>query len=62
LCQRFGVLLKSSQAAELPIAQNIANTMWALSKLKHALSDELAMSMVDRMVALCRVPGQQPTP
>ncbi len=62
LCQRFGVLLKSSQAAELPIAQNIANTVWALSKLKHAPSDELTMSMVGRMVALCCVPGQQPTP
>ena len=62
LCQRFGVLLKSRQAVELPTAQNIANTVWALSKLKHAPSDELAMSMVGRMVALCHVPRQQPTP
>ncbi|DBA85699.1 hypothetical protein WJX77_011700 [Trebouxia sp. C0004] len=62
LCHHFGVLLKSRQAAELPNAQSIANTMWALSKLKHAPPDELAMSMVGRMVALCRVPGQQPTP
>jgi len=62
LCQRFGVLLKSRQATELPDAQNIANTMWALSELKYAPSDELAMSMVGRMVALCNVPGQQPTP
>ena len=62
LCQRFGVLLKGCQAAEIPTAQSIAKTLWALSKLKHAPSDELAMSMVDRMVALCHVPGQQPTP
>ncbi|DBA85715.1 TPA: hypothetical protein ACH3X1_005286 [Trebouxia sp. C0004] len=62
LCQRFGVMLQSCQAAELPDAQSIANTMWALSKLKHAPSDELAMSMVGRMVALCRLPGQQPKP
>ncbi len=62
LCHRFGVLLNSRQAVELPNAQNIANTMWALSKLKHAPSDELTMSMVGRMVALCCVPGQQPTP
>jgi len=62
LCQRFGVLLKRRQAAELPDAHNIANTMWALSKLKHDPSDELAMSMVGRMVALCCLPGQQPKP
>ena len=62
LCQRFDVLLRSRQAAELPNAQNIANTIWALSKLKHAPSDELALSMVGRMVTLCRLPGQQPKP
>ena len=62
LCHRFGALLKSSRAAEIPNAQSSANTMWALSKLKHAPSDELAMSMVGRMVALCRVPGQHPKP
>ncbi len=62
LCQHFDVLLKSRQAVELPNEQSIASTMWALSKLKHAPSDELAMTMVGRMVALCRVPGQQPTP
>ncbi|KAL0048592.1 hypothetical protein WJX82_006678 [Trebouxia sp. C0006] len=45
LCKRFGALLKSRQAAELPNAQNIANTIWALSELKFAPADELAMSM-----------------
>jgi len=62
LCERFGVLLRSHQLAELPSAQSIAITMWALSKLKYAPSDELAMSMVGRMVSLCCLPGQQPTP
>ena len=61
-CQHFGALLKSRPAAELLDAQSIATTMWALSKLKHAPSDELAMSMVGRMVALCDMPGQQPAP
>jgi len=61
LCKRFGALLKSRQAAELPNAQSIANTVWALSELKYAPADELAMSMVGRMVTLCRLPGQQPT-
>ncbi len=61
LSQHFGVLLKGRQAAELPDAQSIANTLWALSKLKYAPSDMLDMSMVGRMVALCRMPGQQPT-
>ena len=62
LCKHFEVLLKSGQAVELPNDQSIANTMWALFKLKHAPSDELGISMVGRMVALCRVPRQQPTP
>ncbi len=62
LCKRFKVLLNSRQTYELPDAQSIANTMWALSKLKHAPSDELVMSMVGRMVALCSVLGQQPRP
>ncbi len=62
LCQRFNVLLSNRQAVKLPDAQNIANTLWALSKLKHAPSDEVAMSMVGRMVALCHLPGQQPMP
>ena len=62
LCWRSDVLLKSRQAAELPNQQNVANTMWALSELKYAPSDELPMSMVGRMVALCSLPGPQPTP
>ncbi len=62
LCKRFRALLNSRQISELPDAQSIANTMWALSELKHAPSDELAMSMLGRMVALCHVPGQQPAP
>ena len=66
LCQRFDMLLNCCQAFnrpnELPSAQHIANTIWALSKLKYAPADELAMSMVGRMAALCRVPWQQPTP
>ncbi len=62
LCQRFGAMLTSRQAVELPNAQSTANTMWALSKLKHAPSDELAMSMVGKMVALCRLTGQHPKP
>ena len=60
--QALEVLLKSGQAVELPNDQSIANTMWALFKLKHAPSDELGISMVGRMVALCCVPRQQPTP
>ena len=62
LCQRFDILLKRHQTAEFPNAQSIANTMWALSKLKYAPSDELAMSMVGRMVALCGLPGHHPKP
>ncbi len=65
LCRRFGVLLKGHQAVnghnELPGAQNIANTIWALSKLKYVPADELAMFMMRRIVALCCM-GQQPIP
>ncbi len=62
LCERFGVLLRSHQHNELPSARSIAITMWALSKLKYAPSDELAMSMVGRMAALSHTPKQQPLP
>ena len=62
LCERFGVLLRSHQLAELPNAQAVANMMWALSKLKYVPSHELATSMVGRMVFLCCLPGQQPLP
>ncbi|KAL0028064.1 hypothetical protein WJX77_004303 [Trebouxia sp. C0004] len=62
LCERFDVLLRSQELAELPSAQSIAITMWALSKLKYAPSDELAASMVGRVVALCHIPKQQPVP
>ncbi len=62
LCERCKALLKSHQLDELPSAPSIAITMWALSKLKYAPSDELATSMVGRMVALCHTPKQQPTP
>ena len=63
LCQRFGVLLNGHQATsgpdELPNSQNIANTIWALNKLKYEPADELAM--VGRTTALCCL-GQQPIP
>ena len=62
LCERFGFLLRTPQVADLPNAQALANMMWALSKLKYAPSHELASSMVGRVVFLCCLPGQQPTP
>ncbi len=58
LCERFGVLLRSHQAAERPSAQSIASFMWALSKMKYAPSQKLAMSMVGRMVSLRCLPGK----
>ena len=61
LCERFRVLLKSHQVTELPSAPSIAITMWALSKMKYAPSDEMAMSMVGRMAALCHTSKQQPS-
>ena len=62
LCERFSVQLRSHRLADLPYANSIAIVMWALSKLKHAPSNELAMSMVGRMADLCRSPKQQPLP
>ena len=59
LCKRFRALLNSHQSSELPDAQSIANT---LSKLMYAPADELALSMVGRMVALCCLPGRRPMP
>jgi len=62
LCERFGFLLRTPQVAERPNAQAVANMMWALSKLKYVPSHELATSMMGRIVFLCSLPGQQPTP
>ncbi len=62
LCKRFGVLLKSCQADELPSVQSIATTISALNKLRFAPANELAMSMVGRMVSLCHTSEQQPAP
>ena len=56
LCERFGVLLRSHQAAERPGAQSIASFMWALSKMRYAPSQELAMSLVGRIVSLRCLP------
>ena len=56
------MLLKSCQADEVPNAQSIAATISALCKLRYAPSNELAKNIMDRMVALCHVPGQQPAP
>ena len=62
LCERFGALLRSPQLADHPNAQAVANMMWALSKLKYVPSQELAASMMGRVVFLCCLPRQQPTP
>ncbi len=62
LCERFGVLLRSHQAADLPTAQSIAGFMWALRKMKYAPSQELAFSLMGRMVALCCPPEKKPMP
>ena len=45
--------------ADRPDAQSISNVLWALYKFKHVPSGQVATVMVERMVALCRLPGQQ---
>ena len=55
-CERFQRLVVNEHAN----AQSIANVLWGLSKLKRAPTDEVVVSMIDRTVALCRTPGQQP--
>ena len=62
LCKRFGVLLKSCQADELLNARSIATMISALTKLRFAPANELAMSMVGRMISLCHTSEQQPAP
>ncbi len=54
-CELFHTLVVNAKA------QNVANVLWALSKLKHAPNDEVAMTMITKTVALCHIPGQQPT-
>ena len=56
-CERFQRLVVNEHAD----AQSIANVLWGLSKLKHAPTDEVVVSMINRTVALCLTPSQQPT-
>ena len=60
-CNHLSALTHSLVVADRPDDQNVANVLWALYRFKHAPSGHLAKAMVDRMVALCRLPGQQPT-
>ena len=58
-CNHFSSLINSSVVADRPNAQNVANVLWALYKFKHAPSGQVAKAMMDRIVALCRLPDQQ---
>ena len=60
-CNHISSLIHSLVVADRPDEQNVANVLWALFKFKHVPSGHLAKAMVERMVALCRLPGQQPT-
>ena len=60
-CNHFSSLINSLADADRPNAQCISNVLWALYKFKHAPSRQVAKAMVERMVALCRLPGQQDT-
>ena len=60
-CNHFSSLIHSLVMADRPDQQNVANVLWALYKFKHAPSGQVAKAMVERLVALCRLPGQQPT-
>ena len=60
-CNHFSSLIHSSVVADRPDEQNVANVLWALYKFQHAPSEHVAMVMVEQVVALCRLPGQQPT-
>ena len=59
-CNHFSSWINSLAEADRPDAQSIPIVLWALYKFKHAPSEKVAKAMVDRMVALCRLAGQQP--
>ena len=61
-CNHFSSLINDLAEADRRNAQSISNVLWALYKFKHTPSGEVAKAMVDRLVVLCHVPGQQPTP
>ena len=61
-CKHFSSLINNLAEADRPNAQNISNVLWALYKFKHVPSGKVAKAMVDRLVVLCGVSGQQPTP
>ncbi len=58
-CGLFQATVVDEQANE----RDIAHVLWALSKLRHAPGDDVAVSMINRTMALCncRIPSQQPS-
>ena len=60
-CNHFSSLISNVPEADRPDDQYVANVLWALYKFKHVPSGQVAKAMVERTVALCHLPGQQPT-
>lgn len=61
LCQSFYTCMLAHPPYARPKPQAISNFAWALQKLKHAPSPNLAAAMLSRMLELCQQKEQQPT-
>ena len=60
-CNHFSSLIHSLVVADCPNDQNVSNVLWALYKFRHVPSGQVAKAIVDQVVALCHLPGQQVT-
>jgi len=60
VCDHFAMLIKHSDKCKQPSAQEAAHVMRALGKMKHALPDCVASAILERLTALCDLPGQAP--
>ena len=61
LCRSFYTCMLAHPPYARPKPQAISNFAWALQKLKHAPSPNLAAAMLGRMLELCQQKEQQPT-
>ena len=60
VCDHFVTLIKHHDAQRQPSSQGVSTVLWALGELNHAPSDGAASAILEWLIRLCKLPGQQP--
>ena len=56
----FVMLFKHRDAQKQPSSQGVSTVLWALGELNHAPPDGAASAILEWLIRLCKLPGQQP--